>query len=62
MKRTDDLPGFVMLPKRWIIEPTFGWLGRYWRLGRDYEDHPRRSEAMLRVAVIDVMQHRPARG
>ena len=40
VKRSDDVKGFVVLPKRWIVERTFGWLGRYRRLGKDYETKP----------------------
>ena len=37
VKRPDDARGFVVLPKRWVVERTFGWLGRFRRLARDYE-------------------------
>ena len=40
VKRSDDQKGFVVLPKRWIVERTFGWFGRYRRLSKDYEEHP----------------------
>ena len=49
--------GFVLLPKRWIVERTFAWLGRYRRLSKDYEANPRSSEAWIYVAMI----HRMAR-
>ncbi len=35
VKRSDDMTGFVVLPKRWIVERTFGWFGRYRRLSKD---------------------------
>ena len=38
VKRTDDLAGFKLLPHRWVVERTFGWLGRYRRLSKDYEE------------------------
>ena len=41
VKRSDDIKGFEVLPKRWIVERTFGWLGRYRRLSKDYETKPR---------------------
>jgi putative transposase len=49
--------GYVHLPKRWIVERTFGWLGRYRRLAKDYEHNPANSEAWIQVAMI----HRMAR-
>ena len=50
--------GFVPLPKRWIVERTFAWLGRYRRLSKDYEYHPRNSETMIYIAMINLMVHR----
>ena len=46
---------FVLLPKRWIVERTFAWLGRYRRLSKDYEENPRSSEAWIHVAMIHRM-------
>ena len=37
VKRSDDVTGFVVLPKRWIVERTFGWIGRYRRMSKDYK-------------------------
>jgi putative transposase len=48
---------FVVLPKRWIVERTFAWLGRYRRLSKDYEVNPRSSETWIYIA----MTHRMAR-
>ena len=56
--RNDDQKGFVVLPKRWIVERTFGWFGRYRRLSKDYEEHPPSSEAMIRITMIQVMLKR----
>ncbi|WP_051105826.1 IS5 family transposase [Parafrankia discariae] len=50
--------GFIPLPHRWIVERTFGWLMAYRRLARDYEAHPTRSEAMIDLAMIDLMGRR----
>jgi putative transposase len=50
--------GFVVLPKRWIVERTFAWLVRYRRLGKDYEYLPASSEAMLYIAMIHLMVRR----
>jgi len=40
VKRSDEVPGFQVLPHRWVVERTFGWLGRYRRLSKDYEGLP----------------------
>ena len=50
--------GYVHLPKRWIVERTFGWFGRYRRLSKDYEHNPASSEAWIYIALT----HRLARG
>jgi putative transposase len=62
VKRTDDMAGFVVLPKRWIVERTFAWLNRYRRLSKDYETLTDSSEAMIRIAMINLMVHRLAPG
>jgi len=56
--KRSDVGKFVVLPKRWIVERTFAWLGRYRRLSKDYESDPRSSEAMIRLAMINLMLHR----
>jgi putative transposase len=61
VKRSDDTKGFVVLPKRWIVERTFGWLGRYRRLSKDYEQLPETSESMIYAAMIRLMLKRLAR-
>jgi len=53
---------FVVLPKRWIVERTFAWLGKYRRLSKDYETLTECSEAMIRVSMINLMIHRLAPG
>ena len=58
VKRTDTLPKFIVLPKRWIVERTFGWLGRYRRLSKDYELTIPSSESMIYIAMINLMLHR----
>ena len=50
-----NVQGFVVLPKRWIVERTFAWLGRYRRLSKDYETNPRSSEAWIYIAMIHRM-------
>ncbi len=61
VKRSDDRRGFQVLPKRWIVERTFAWLGRYRRLSKDYEYLPESAEAMIYVAMIHLMLVRLAR-
>jgi len=46
---------FVVQPKRWVVERTFGWFGRYRRLSKDYERNPRNSETWIYVAMIHRM-------
>jgi len=58
IKRTDDTKGFKLLPKRWVVERTFAWLGRYRRLSKDYERLPETSEAMIQLAMIHIMVRR----
>ncbi|MFJ3554102.1 transposase, partial [Streptomyces sp. NPDC090114] len=53
--------GFKVIPRRWVVERTFGWLMNHRRLARDYETHPHRSEAMIRIAMIDLMSRRLTR-
>jgi putative transposase len=52
--------GFQILPKRWIVERTFGWLVRQRRLARDYERLPETSEALIYIAMIRLMVRRLA--
>jgi putative transposase len=61
VKRPEGAQGFLLLPKRWIVERTFAWLGRYRRLAKDYEYVTQTSEAMIRVAMIHLMVRRLAR-
>ena len=54
--------GFLVLPRRWVIERTFAWLGKYRRVaGRDYETNPRNSEAWIKVCRGNLMRRRLAR-
>ena len=52
--------GFVVLPKRWIVERTFAWLARYRRHSKDYERTLESSEAMIHIAMINLMSKRIA--
>ena len=49
---------FEVLPKRWIVERTFGWLNRYRRLSKDYEMYTEMSEGMIYGALIRLMLRR----
>ena len=60
--KRNDLHQFVVLSKRWIVERTFAWLGKYRRLSKDYETLPQSSEAMVYIAMINLMVHRLAPG
>ncbi|WP_326791290.1 IS5 family transposase [Streptomyces sp. NBC_00841] len=55
VKQTDDVKGFKVLPRRWVVERTFGWLVRNRRLARDYERLTATSEAMIKAAMIRLM-------
>jgi transposase len=55
VKRSDQAKGFVVLPKRWIVERTFAWLGRCRRLAKDWENLNRKALAFLRLASIRLM-------
>ena len=60
VRRPEGTKGFLLLPKRWVVERTFAWLGRYRRLSKDYEYLPQTSETMIRVAMIHLMVRRLA--
>src|SRR5271169_5196646 len=55
VKRSDQTQGFVVLPKRWIVERTFAWLGRCRRLAKDWECLNHKALAFLRLASIRLM-------
>jgi putative transposase len=56
--RPVGVQGFVVLPKRWIVERTFAWLARYRRHSKDYEKTTASSEALTRLAMISLMTKR----
>ena len=55
VKRSDIAKGFVVLPKRWIVERTIAWLNRCRRLAKDWECHSRKARAFLYLASIRLM-------
>ncbi len=60
VKRTDDMKGFKLLPHKWVVERTFGWLGRHRRFSKDYELLAESSEAMVHIVMIGLMARRLA--
>lgn len=60
VSRPSDAKGFVLLPKRWVAERTFGWNGRYRRHSRDYERRTDSSESMVKISAIHLMLRRLA--
>ena len=61
VRRSDDTAGFVVLPRRWLVERTFAWLMHSRRLARDYEARTDTAEAMIRWSMTMVMSRRLAR-
>ncbi len=61
VKRTDEMQGFVVLPRRWVVERTLAWITRRRRCVRDYERRADSHEAMVRWAMTLVMARRLAR-
>ena len=55
VKRSDAAKGFVVIPKRWVVERTIAWLNRCRRLAKDWENLNRRALAFLRLASIRLM-------
>jgi transposase len=61
VKRSDAVKGFVLLPKRWIVERTYGWLGRCRRLAKDHENLTRSHVGFIILAMIRLMLRRIVR-
>ena len=61
VKRTDDVKGFAVLPRRWVVERTFAWISKFRRCVRDYETLPAHHEAMVHISMIMTMSRRLAR-
>ena len=60
VKRSDDVRGFKVLPRRWVVERTFGWLLHHRRLVRDYETTITSAEAWIYIAMIRIQLRRLA--
>lgn len=61
VNKLEGQTGFTVLPRRWVVERTFGWLTRCRRLQVDYERRPDQAEAMIQLAMIGLMTRRLAR-
>ncbi|MGB6493615.1 MAG: transposase, partial [Methylocella sp.] len=61
VKRGDDLKGFVVLPRRWVVERTFSWFGRNLRIAKDYENLGLTLAAFVTLACIQIAVRRLAR-
>ena len=55
VKRSDNVAGFTVLPRRWVVERTFAWLNRCPRLAKDFENRSRNALAFIRLASIRLM-------
>lgn len=61
VRKLEGQVGFQVLPKRWLVERTFAWLGHSRRLSKDYEELLENSEAMVQIAMIRLMLQRLGR-
>jgi putative transposase len=61
VKRSDDVKGFVVLPRRWVVERTFSWFGRNRRLAKDFENLAASLAAFVMLACIQIAIRRLAR-
>jgi len=60
VEKPPDQKGFSVLPRRWVVERTFAWLGRYRRLAKDYDFLPHTAETFIQLAMIHIMIRRLA--
>ena len=61
VKRNDDMKGFVVLPRRWVVERTFSWFGRNRRLAKDFENFAGTLATFVTLASIQLALRRLAR-
>jgi putative transposase len=54
------VPAFAVVPRRWVVERTFAWLGRFRRLRKDYEYLPATSETVIHLVMIELLVRRLA--
>nr|WP_244202708.1 MULTISPECIES: transposase [Streptomyces violaceusniger group] len=54
----EQVKGFSVIPRRWVVERSFGWIMMHRRLARDYETKPAHSESMIRLAMISNLAKR----
>lgn len=62
VKRSDKAKGFQVLPRRWVVERTLAWIGRWRRLSKDYEVLPRSSETLIYLSMTHLMLRRLSDG
>ena len=60
VKRNDDVKGLEVLPRRWVVERTFAWIGRNRRLAKDFEGIAQTAAAYIKLAMIGLMLRRLA--
>lgn len=58
VKRSDTQKGFKLLPRRWVVERSFAWIGRWRRMSKDYEVLVQSSEALIYLAMIPMLLRR----
>jgi putative transposase len=58
IEKPADQVGFAVLPKRWVVERTFAWLGRYRQLSKEYDRRPESTEGWIYLASIDILLKR----
>lgn len=58
VEKPADQVGFAVLPKRWVVERTFAWLGRYRQLSKEYDRRPESTEGWIYLASIDILLKR----
>lgn len=61
VERAPGTRGFSVLPKRWVVERTFGWLSRNRRVSKDYERKVQTSETLIQVAMVRLLLTRVGR-
>ena len=61
VKRSDDVKGFKVLPRRWVVERTFSWFGRNRRLAKDFEATLASAQAWIYIARVKLLMRRLAR-